>query len=153
LRCFQMRAGSIGNSALEALGKHCHVLGEVDVSACFEISDDGTIALCRDLRRRDNSISREIETEEIGKSSSSTNKRRRIVRSSLTVLKIASLPKITNCAIEAISKMESLIVLDIENCANVKPSVVHKTVQKLPFLVEINAKDISLRSPSLSVTQ
>jgi hypothetical protein len=151
LRCFQMRAGSIGNSALEALGKHCHVLGEVDVSACFEISDDGIIALCRDLRRRDNSISRENETEEIGKSSSSTNERRRILRSSLTVLKIASLPKITNCAIEAISRMESLIVLDIENCANVTPSVVHKTVQKLSFLVEINAKDISLGSPSLSV--
>jgi hypothetical protein len=145
LRCFQMRAGSIGNSALEALGKHCHALGEVDVSACFEIGDDGIIALCRDLRRR------EIETEETGKSSSSTNKRRRIVRSSLTVLKIASLPKITNCAIEAISRMESLIVLDIENCANVKPSAVHKTVQKLPLLVEINAKDISLESPSLSV--
>jgi hypothetical protein len=152
LRCFQLRAGSIGNSALEALGKHCHVLGEVDVSACFEISDDGVIALCRDLRRRDNSISRENEMEEIGKSSSSsTNKRRRIVRSSLTVLKIASLPKITDCAIEAISRIESLIVLDIENCVNVKPSVVHKTVQKLPFLVEINAKDISLGSPSLSV--
>jgi len=37
LTCFQMRAGTIGNSALVSLSKHCRVLGEVDVSACFGI--------------------------------------------------------------------------------------------------------------------
>merc|ERR1712238_132710 len=72
-------------------------------------------------------------------------------RSSLSVLRAASLPKLTNTAIEAISSMESLIVLDIQNCVKISPSIAHKTVQKLQFLVEINAKDIAIGSNSLSI--
>ena len=116
------------------------------------IGDDGIIALCRNLNRRErsSSIAATEEGEEEEKYTPSS-KRRRISRSSLSILRVASLPRLTNAAIEAISCMESLIILDIHGCAKVKPFTVYQTVRKLPCLVDIDAKDIALGSPSLSV--
>jgi len=150
LTCFQMRAGTIGNQALKSLAKYCRVLGEVDVSACFGISDDGIIALCRNLRRRERNDTRTLSTDEKREESSPSSKRSRILRPSLTILRVASLPRVTNRAIEAISQLRSLIILDVHECTKVEPFAVHKTIRQLPCLVDVNAKDIALGSPSLS---
>ena len=153
LTCFQMRAGTIGNQALQSLAKYCHVLGEVDVSACFGISDDGIIALCDNLRRReriDAPTTLSTDDEKRGESSSPASKRSRILWPSLTILRAASLPRVTNRAIRALSQLESLIILDIHQCTKVEPFVVHETIRQLPCLVDVNAKGIALGTPSLS---
>lgn len=151
LTCFQMRAGTIGNQALQSLARHCRVLREVDVSACFGISDDGITALCHNLRRRERRDTRALATDEQGDESSPPLKRSRILCPSLTILRAASLPRVTNRAIEALSQLKSLIILDIHECTKVQPSAVHKTIRQLPSLVDVNAKGIALGSPPLSV--
>ena len=150
LTCFQMRAGSIGNPALEALAKYCRVLGEVDVSGCFEIGDDGIVALCQKLRRREIGNNPTYSTDEEEEGVSPPAKRRKILRPSLTVLRASSLPKLTNRAIEAVAQLQSLIILDIHDCPKVEPPVLCKTIKQLPNLVEVNAKDIALATVPIS---
>jgi len=150
LTCFQMRAGAIGNPALQSLATYCRVLSEVDVSACFGISDDGIIALCQNWRRTERINASEFSSNEESGTRSPASKRSRISRPSLTILKAASLPRVTNKAIKAISQLESLIILDIEDCIKVEPSAVYETVRLLPNLVEVNAKGIALGLPTLS---
>jgi len=150
LTCFQMRAGTIGNQALQSLATYCRVLGEVDVSACFGISDDGILALCRNLRRREKKDTCTLSTEEKAEESAPSPKRSRILRPSLKILRIASLPRLTNRAMQAISQLESLIILDVHECTKIEPVAVYKTVRQLPCLVDVNAKGIALGSPSLS---
>jgi hypothetical protein len=135
LTCFQMRAGKIGNLALKALARHCHVLGEIDVSACFGVGDDGIVALCgpRDRRQRHSDV----------ESQSPERKRRRLVKSSLKALKVASLPKLTDRGIRAIANLKSLLVLDVHDCPEVTPPALQKTLHSLPNLIDVNAKDIS----------
>lgn len=138
LTCFQMRAGKIGNIAIKALARHCHVLGEIDISACFGVGDDGIAALCgpRDRRQRSTDVESRIPDR----------KRRRLVMSSLKGLKIASLPQLTDRGVQAISNLKSLLVLDIHDCPEVSPPVLHKTVQSLSQLVDLNARDIATGS-------
>lgn len=139
LTCFQMRAGKIGNLALKALARHCHVLGEIDVSACFGVSDAGVIALCghtRDRRQRQSEV----------ESRSPDRKRRRLVRSSLKALKVASLPQLTDRGIEAIANLRSLLVLDVHDCPEVTPPAIQKTLHALLDLIDVNAKDIGTGS-------
>jgi len=145
-----MRAGTIGNQALQSLATYCRVLGEVDVSACFGISDDGILALCRNLRRREKKDTCTLSTEEKAEESAPSPKRSRILRPSLKILRIASLPRLTNRAMQAISQLESLIILDVHECTKIEPVAVYKTVRQLPCLVDVNAKGIALGSPSLS---
>ncbi|VEU33949.1 unnamed protein product [Pseudo-nitzschia multistriata] len=147
LTCFQMRAGTIGNQALQSLAKYCRVLGEVDVSACFGIGDDGIIALCHNLRRGERIGGCKGGKEEAPPAS----KRSRTLRPSLKILRVASLPRLTNRAIEAVAELTSLIILDIQQCSKVEPFAVHKTIRRLPCLVEVNAKDIAPRSIPLSL--
>eukprot|EP00536_Pseudo-nitzschia_multiseries_P011880 jgi/Psemu1/308644/fgenesh1_kg.430_\ len=146
-----MRAGTIGNEALKSLAKYCRVLTDVDVSACFGIGDDGIIALCQNLRRRERLDVHELSNTDEGKEESApASKRCRTSRPSLTALRAASLPRLTNRSIKAIQEMTSLLVLDIQACSKVEPFAVHETVRKLPCLVEVNAKEIASKSPPLS---
>ncbi len=141
LTCFQMRAGSIGNPAIQSLAKYCRVLGELDVCGCFEIGDDGIVALCENLRRRATIYNQ--STDDNCEENQPPAKRRLVVRQSLTILRAASLPKLTNRAVEAMAQLKSLIVLDVHGCTQVEPSILCKTVTKLPRLVEVNAKYIA----------
>lgn len=70
-------------------------------------------------------------------------KRSRIGKPSLTVLRIAALPNLTNTAIEAIAQMKSLIVLDIHDCRRISDYGVFHTITQLPRLVDIDARNIS----------
>ena len=151
LTCFQMRAGNIGNSGLESLGKYCRVLAEVDISGCFGISDDGIIALCQNLRRRERNDTRSLSTDDGTGGSSPPTKRSRILRPSLTILRAAALPKLTSKGIVAMAQLKSLIILDIQNCEQVEPSAVFKTVKQLPCLVDVDAKSIGHYGPNSSL--
>lgn len=126
LTVLQMRACRIGNPALLALGTHCTCLAECDASACFQLSDDGVIALCRN---------RQLVRD-------GTNPKRRRHRSTLRSLKIASLPLLTDVALEGVSSLDSLLVLDMHDCPNVTARALFATMSKLRQLIDINAKGI-----------
>jgi hypothetical protein len=134
LTSFQMRAGRIGNAALKALARYCNVLVDIDVSACFHVGDSGIAALCgpRDIKQRRSDA----------ESQSPDRKRRRLVRNSLTALKIASLPHLTDRGAGEISNLSSLLVLDIHDCPQVSASTLQRTLHCLPHLIEVNARDI-----------
>mmetsp|Transcript_22273 Transcript_22273/g.62050 ORF Transcript_22273/g.62050 Transcript_22273/m.62050 type:complete len:676 (-) Transcript_22273:1892-3919(-) len=151
LTCFQMRAGTIGNESLQSLAKYCRVLGEIDVSACFGIGDEGVISLCQNLRREERSeVYDASNSNGVKECAAPASKRSRTSRPSLTILRLASLPRLTNRSIKAIEELSSLLIIDIHGCSKVEPFAVHQTVRKLPCLVEINAKEIASKSTPLS---
>jgi hypothetical protein len=127
LTVFQMRATRIGNDALIALATYCTVLAECDVSACFQVSDEGIVALCQ------NESSFRDET----------NPKRLCRRSTLRSLKIGSLPLLTNMAVSAIARLEALLVLDIRDCPQVTSTVLCQTILQLPQIIDVNAKGIA----------
>ena len=133
LTCFQMRACNISDKSMRALAKYCRVLAEVDVSACFRVGDEGILALS-EARRVNNDIS---------PLTSETKRLRGVSR--LKVLRVASLPGLTERGVDAIAKMDALHVLDVENCIEVSPTKLVETVLQLPFLVDVNAKGIQDR--------
>ena len=143
LTCFQMRGGSIGNPAIKALGKHCRVLAELDVSACFAIDDRGIMALVDNLQRQESNDTRNLPNDENGETLEQPTKRSRISKPSLTILRIAALPKLTNQAIRVIAHLKSLIVLDIHDCKLVGNFEVFETITQLPRLVDIDARNIN----------
>jgi hypothetical protein len=132
LTCFRMIASRIGNGAIRALATHCQVLAEVDISACFRVGDEGILSLC----------------EPRSFSTGDNHKRGRgLFR--LRVLRLASLPSLTNRGIYAISKIDSLHVLDVENCIEVETSALATTISLLPQIVDVNGKGIG--GPSSSI--
>lgn len=141
LTVFQMRASCIGNEALIALAKHCTVLAQCDVSACFQIGDEGILALCQ----RDHQIA--TTTDE---SLRQGPPKRRARISQLRSLKIACLPKLTNAAVSAIANLENLHLLDIHNCPGVTSNVLYEAVICLPQLIDVNGSDIADYHLSLS---
>ncbi|CAJ1924843.1 unnamed protein product [Cylindrotheca closterium] len=127
LTVVQMRACRIGNAALVALGTHCTCLTECDFSACFQVSDEGVIALCRNKRLvHDRS-----------------NPKRLCHRSTLKSLKIASLPLLSGTAVSEIASLDSLLVLDIRDCPKVDASALFGTVLQLRQLIDLNARGIN----------
>ena len=143
LTCFQMRGGSIGNPAIKSLGKHCRVLAELDVSACFAIDDHGIMALVDNLQRQESNYTRNLPNDENREVEEHPSKRSRISKPSLTILRIAALPKLTNHAIRAIAHLKSLIVLDIHDCKSIGNFEVFETITQLPRLVDIDARNIN----------
>ena len=139
LTVFQMRAACIGNEALIALANNCNILAMCDVSACYEVGDEGILALCRSsyIPRHEAAVSHQF-----GK--------RRAKASPLRSLKIASLPKLTNMAVSAIKNLANLHILDVHDCPNVTSNVLCETIVSLPQLIEVNAKDIADYHNSLS---
>lgn len=127
LTVVQMRACRIGNEALVALALHCTCLAECDVSACFRVSDEGIIALCRNER-----LSRDR-----------SNPKRLCHRSTLKSFKIASLSLLTGTAVREIASLDSLLVLDIHDCPNVDASLLFDIISQLRQLVDLNAKGIN----------
>lgn len=133
LTCLQMRACRIGDTAIKALAKYCQVLAEVDVSACFRVGDEGIIALS-EARRCITSLA---ESDDI-----SIETKRGRMSSRLRVLRVSSLPGLTDQGVAAMAKMDGLHVLEVENCIDVSPVQLVNTVLHLPRLIEINAKGI-----------
>lgn len=146
LTCFQMRGGNIGRGGLVALARYCEVLGEVDVSACMNVDDAAVVEFCRLCCRPRTNI-----TEDDLPSLQRT-KRRRLGESSsrLKVLRVAGLTSLTDTSLEAISSLDSLLILDVHDCPNLTPSSTHKAVRSLQRLVELNARDIANSSPTLA---
>ena len=68
-----------------------------DVSACYEVGDEGILALCQSsyIPRNEASVSHQF-------------RKRRAKASPLRSLKIASLPKLTNVAVSAIKNLANL---------------------------------------------
>lgn len=133
LTCFQMRASCIGSPALMALAKHCEVLAECDVSACFGIGDEGILALCE---------SRRVFRVEGNK--------KRGMQSCLKALHVASIPNLTDLAVAAMANLESLLVLDIHDCPKITAAALCKMVLRLPHAIDVNAKGVAGESISLS---
>jgi hypothetical protein len=149
LTCFQMRGGTIDKEGLEALAKHCQVLAEIDLSACMELGDEEIIKFCKQSLR-----SRVLENESSDDNESNSShrhkRRRSACRSSLKVLRLAAIRNLTDASIEAISLLDSLLVLDVHDCLGLTPAATYKAVKALPLLVEVNAKDIANGSPTLT---
>jgi hypothetical protein len=133
LTCFQMRASRIGNGAIRALATHCQVLAEVDISACFRVGDEGIMSLC----------------EPRSFAAAGDNHKRSRGRFRLRVLRLASLPGLTNQGIRSIRNIDSLHVLDVEDCIEVETTVLAATILLLPHLVDVNAKGIGGPSSSM----
>lgn len=127
LTVFQMRACRIGNSALVALGTHCTRLAECDVSACFLISDEGVSALCSGNRMLVHDRS---------------NPKRQRQRSTLKSLKIASLPLLTDAALDSIAQLDSLVVLDIHDCRQIRVSTLVNIMGNLRLLIDLDCRGI-----------
>jgi hypothetical protein len=106
------------------------------VSACFRIGDKGIMSLCQ---------SRGVFWDGDG-----DRKRRRGRRSSLTSLKIANLPLLTDSAIHSISSLDSLLLLDIRDCQGVTSGALYQTVMKLPLLIDVDARFIRDDGSSIS---
>ncbi len=132
LTCLQMRACRITDVAIRALATHCQILGEVDISACFRVCDEGIMALS-EMRR--------VPAGETKRGKG---------RFRLRVLRLASLPGLTDRGIAAIGNIDSLHVLDVEDCIEVRPPTLVKTILRLPHLIDINAKGIAEERPSFS---
>jgi hypothetical protein len=135
LTCLQMRACRISDVSLKALATHCQILGEVDVSACFRVGDEGVMALSEPRR-----FSMGQDNHKQGKG----NFR-------LRVLRLASLPGLTDRGVIALRNIDSLHVLDVEDCVDVRPSTLLSTVLQLPLLIDINAKGIAEEKRSFSL--
>jgi len=135
LRIIQMRACKIGNAAVVALATHCTRLAECDFSACFGVSDEGVIALCRNT----------------GLDRDRADPKRFRHRSTLKSLKIASLPLLTNDALYSLHHLESLLVLDVHDCPKLEANVLFEQIQRLPLLIDVNAKGI--KNDPLSIGQ
>lgn len=140
LTCFQARGCRIGDPAILALAKYCKVLAEVDVSACFRVGNRGIVALSskhlldhgpQDVARSQLIIPGGLESR-------------------LRVLRLASLPGLTNVGVVAIANIKSLHILDVENCIEVTSNVLCNTILQLPYLVDINAKGIADSCASLT---
>lgn len=125
LTCLQMRACRITDVAIQALATHCEMLGEIDISACFRVGDAGILSLS------------ETRRVVIGEAKRGKGTFR------LRVLRLASLPGLTDRGITAIGNIDSLHVLDVEDCIEVRPTALVQTILRLPYLIDINAKGIA----------
>lgn len=134
LTCLQMRACRISDASLKALATHCRILGEVDVSACFRVGDEGIMALSEPRR-----FPMGENNNKLGKG----NFR-------LRVLRLASLPGLTDRGVTALRNIDSLHVLDVEDCIDVRPSTLLSTILHLPLLIDINANGIAEEKGSFS---
>lgn len=143
LTCFQMRAGRIGDPAVVALARYCQSLAEIDLAACFRVTDLGVIALAEahsgsmllsiaSESGDDNDVAAQPESKRI----------RREETSRLRVLRLASLPGLTNAGIHSIGKINSLHVLDVQDCIEVSSGSLVEISLKLPHLIEVNATNI-----------
>lgn len=148
LTCIEMRACCIGDSAVQALGIHCTQLADVDLSACFEVSDEGIIAFCRHqaglVKANDNSTECGVHAKET---------KRPAVQGSSTLrsLRIAALPQLTNASVGAVAALDSLLLLDVSNCPRVTSDGLAAAIRELSFLVEVDAKGIGPWGSSVAV--
>jgi hypothetical protein len=147
LTCFQMRGTKITSSALEVLAECCKVLAEVDVSACQNIRDDAIIALSRP---RVGSVEDERSIHSDINGFHGAKRRRISTQLPLKVLRVASNLNLTDVALQAISSIKTLHLLDIHDCPKLTPLAVHDTARSLPELVDLNAKDIGVGIKSLT---
>ena len=117
LTCLRMRACTIKNSSIQALARNCRNLAELDASGCFQVDDDGIMAL-------------------------GSNSEHRLQRT-LKVLRIAALPELTDQAIQSLTGLRSLHLLDLNGCKRVSCQALADTTFALPHLIEVDGRDIS----------
>ena len=134
LTCFQMRVGPIGDPAVIALAKHCQLLSEVDLSACFQVTDVGVVALTEAHRSW-----APTERDEADEQHDSKRTRR---DSRLRVLRLARLPHLTDVGVRGIGHVTSLHVLDVRDCVGVSPRRLMEVTMQLPRLIEVHANNI-----------
>ncbi|CAB9499851.1 LRR [Seminavis robusta] len=144
LTCLEMRACCIGDDAVKAVGRYCTNLADVDFSACFQISDHGILALCQHQGTWENVYPGS------GQNTLQRTAKKGNAPCTIRSLKIAALPQLTKYSIVAIGALDSLIVLDVNNCPKISSDVLAETVKWLPSLVEVDAKGIGKWSSSVA---
>jgi hypothetical protein len=150
LTTLELRACTLGNSAVQALARNCKNLAELDVSGCFHIDDDGIVALGRNSRGTLPPDLPAIAARKGKGGGRHPHHRGRGLRYSLKVLKIASLPLLTDDAIRSLTGLESLHLLDVNDCQNVTSTALVETVLALPQLIEVDGRRICEDSGSFT---
>ena len=158
LTAFKGFGCNFGDDAIKALALNCENLAYLDVSSCYDVTDEGILSLCpTDGSYRSYEIDTHLERE------------RRQGCPRLRTLKISNLPRVTDQAIFAIGGLyfdhhgravlhvyhsegglKNLLVLIVNSCGRVTGSAVQRAMKELPLLVELDARDlegkVSLRS-------
>lgn len=129
LTVFQMRAGDLCDLGFRTLIWECRKLAEIDVCACYKITNQGIV----------DAFTTYLEDEDIVRH----QKRLKVhAAPSLRVLRLGSIPNITDSCLAAIRCVESLRILDVHDCPNISGPAVAEAVTLLPQLIEIDAKGV-----------
>ena len=119
LQWLEMRCCNISNEGIQHLASYgCKNLVYLDISACFNIKNEGVISLCPSVLGMDDGCYL------------------------LKSLKMASLPHLTDAALSAVSKLNRLILLDVHNCPNITTHGVGQVIRQCQSLLDLNMKDI-----------
>ena len=152
LTCLEARACSIGDDALKALGAECTNLAFLDVSACFDITNEGVLSLCPHNG---------VYTDDNQQVITSANWRNRRGCPALRSLKLANISDLTDEAILAVGGLrhdsvygklrsedgglKKLLLLDIRSCENVSSWALEMMMAECPSLVELEARGTNCR--------
>jgi hypothetical protein len=156
LTCLEARACSIGDDALKALGEECINLAILDVSACFDITNEGVMCLCSH-----NGVNRSDNMHVI---TSPDFRRSRRGCPALRSLKLAHLSNLTDDAILAVGGLrdgshdgklrsengglKKLLLLDVRSCVNISSRALEMVMAECRSLIEVEARGRNGRSIS-----
>ena len=154
LTCLEARGCRFGDLALKALGTNCTKLAELDISACFEMTQEGLISLCP---HNGLYVGSEASNGRLFDYASRFLENRRGCPA-LRSLKLANLSGVTDDVILAIGGLKhdtefgnmrsehgglkKLLLLDVSNCPRASARVIGLLMKECHSLIELDARGI-----------